>query len=255
MKTTIHSKLLIFFIILAVIVIYFTYYSFSLSLDKHPTIAKEGFTYWTTKKHLDGLTPVQKRSAVEHEFLTKLPSGYKFLDYFYYIKGCSLSTHHRDVTSGQHYFNTIHPTYTAIIYEYDGDFLSITPNSHNQFPFIWSRSTNISGEKNTCVLFNADMLHCGMINHIGRKRKVIQFKIVHQDDLDKLRELNNVRVEKVGECNVSRPNELGLRFVSYHFAWFINSLLTPLLQKHKKDGIGRVLQSIIPISFYNNIMN
>jgi hypothetical protein len=252
-KTT--TKLLIFSIILAVIATYFIFYSFSRSLQKHPSITSEGFTYWTTQQHLDGLTPVEKRHVVANEFLSKLPSGYKFLDYYYYIKGCSLSTHHRDVTSGQHYFNTIHPTYTAIIYEYNGDFLSITPNSHNQFPFIWSRSTNISGEKNTCVLFNADMLHCGMINKVGNKRKVIQFKIVHEDDLDKLRELNNVRVEKVGECNVSRPNELGLRFVSYHFAWFVNSVLTPLLQKHKKDGIGRVLQSIIPISFYNNIMN
>jgi len=243
-------------LILAIIVLtYFLYYSFSLSLDKHPTIMTEGFTHWTTKKHLDGLTPVQKRFAVEHEFLSKLPPGYKFLDYYYYIKGCSLSTYHRDVTSGQHYFNTIHPTYTAIIYEYDGDFLSITPNSHNQFPFIWSRSTNISGEKNTCVLFNADILHCGMINNVGRNRKVIQYKIVHEDDIHNLRELNNIRVEKDGKCELNHINELGLRFISYHFAWFINSVLTPLLQRHKKDGIGRVLQSIIPISFYNNIMN
>jgi hypothetical protein len=248
------TKLLIFPIVLAVLATYFLYYSFSLSLDKHPTITTEGFTYWTTQQELDGLTPVQKRSAVESEFLSQLPNGYKFLDYYYYIKGCSLSTHHRDVTSGQHYFKTAYPTYTAIIYEYDGDFLSITPNSHKQFPFIWSRSANIRGEKNTCVLFNADMLHCGMINKVGHNRKVIQFKIVHEEDLDKLRELNNVRVEKDGKCNVSRPNELGLRFVSYHFAWFINSILTPLLQKHKKDGIGRVLQSMVPVSFYNNLM-
>lgn len=255
MKKQINQKILIFSIILAVIATYFLFYSFSLSLDKHPSITREGFTYWTTHQHLDGLSPVEKRLAVEHEFLSKLPTGYKFLDYYYYIKGCSLSTHHRDVTSGQHYFNTIHPTYTAIIYEYDGDFLSITPNSHKQFPIIWSRSTNITGEKNTCVLFNADMLHCGMINKVGKNRKVIQFKIVHEDDLEKLRELNNIRVEKDGKCELSRTNELGLRFISYHFAWFINSVLTPLLQKHKEDGIGRILQSIVPISFYNNIMN
>ena len=255
MKKPINSKLLIFSIILAVIVTYFLFYSFSLSLNKQPTITSEGFTYWKTNQYLDGLQPVEKRQTVENEFLSKLPPGYKFLDYYYYIKGCSLSTHHRDVTSGQHYFNTIHPTYTAIIYEYDGDFLSITPNSHKQFPIIWSRSTNISGEKNTCVLFNADMLHCGMINKVGHNRKVIQYKIVHEDDLDKLKELNNIRVEKDGKCDLSRANELGLRFISYHFAWFINSVLTPLLQRHKEDGIGRVLQSIVPISFYNNIMN
>lgn len=250
-----NTKLLVFSIILALIATYFLFYSFSLPLNKHPTITKEGFTYWKTKQHLDGLSPVEKRHSVEHEFLSQLPTGYKFLEYYYYIKGCSLSTHHRDVTSGQHYFNTIHPTYTGIIYEYDGDFLSITPNSHKQFPFIWTRSTNISGEKNTCVLFNADMLHCGMINKVGKNRKVIQYKIVHEDDLNKLRELNNIRVEKDGKCDLSRANELGLRFISYHFAWFINSIFTPLLQKHKEDGIGRVLQSIVPISFYNNIMN
>ena len=99
------------------------------------------------------------------------------------------------------------------------------------------------------------MLHCGMINKVGKNRKVIQFKIVHEDDLYKLRKLNNIHIEKEGKCELSIPNELGLRFISYHFAWFINSVLTPLLQRHKEDGIGRVLQSIVPISFYNNIMN
>lgn len=240
---------------LLTLVFYLVYYSIPFSLDTPPSIIKEGFTYWTTHKHLDGFTPFEKRLTIEDEFLSKLPPGYKFLDYYYYIKGCSLSTHHRDVTSGQHYFNTTYPTYTAIIYEYAGNFLSITPNSHKQFPFIWSRSVDIRGEKNTCVLFNSDMLHCGMINDVGKNRKVIQYKIVHEVDLDKLREINNIRVEKDGKCDLNRVNELGLRFMSYHFAWFINSFLTPLLQKHKEDGIGALLQSIVPISFYNNIMN
>lgn len=244
----------IIYIIMLVMIIYIIYYSIPLSLKNPPTIENEGFCYWKTNKYLDYLNPIQKREEIKEEFLSKLPDGYIFLDYYYYIKGCSLSTHHRDVTSGQHYFKTKYPTYTAIIYEYDGDFLSITPNSHNEFPFIFSRSTNISGEKNTCVLFNADMLHCGMINKVGVNRKVIQFKIVHRDDLDKLLELNNIRVDKEGQCNLKKHSELGLRFISYHFAWFINSFLTPLLQKHKKDGLGHILQSIVPVSFYNNIM-
>lgn len=245
------NKLFIIFLI-AVVAVYLLYYSAATVLDT-ADLKTTGFTYWKTNKELsDDMSPIQKRMTIEDEFLSKLPKGYRFLDYYYYIKGCSLSTYHRDVTSGQHYFNTKYPTYTAIVYEYDGDFLSITPNSHKEFPFIMSRSINISGEKNTCVLFNADMLHCGMINKVGANRKVIQFKIVHEEDANKLRELNNIRVEKQGNCDLSRGYEITLRLISYHFAWFINSFLTPLLQKHKKTGVGRALQSIVPIAFYNN---
>jgi hypothetical protein len=184
--------------------------------------------------------------------LQRLPPGYQFLDYYYYIKGCSLSTFHRDVTSGQRYFQTKHPTYTVIIYEYDGEFLSVCPNSAESYPFTWSRPVNINGVKNTIVLFDADTVHCGIINSIGTERKVLQYKVVHRDDLNKLKTLNNIKVEKTTSCDLSLPLEKTLRFMSWHFCWLINTVFTPLLQKRNFEGVSKYMQDLVPISFYNN---
>ena len=98
------------------------------------------------------------------------------MDYYYYIKGCSLSTFHRDVMSGQKYFNTKHPTYTVIIMNMMAIFY--------QF-----------------VLFNADMLHCGTINKISNNRKVLHFKF---------KELNTINLEKNSDCNIVTSHEFCL---------------------------------------------
>jgi hypothetical protein len=213
---------------------------------------KHGLTVWRTKQYLDNLDPVQKRKTISSEVLQKLPAGYQFLDYYYYIKGCSLSTFHRDVTSGQRYFQTKHPTYTVIIYEYDGDFLSVCPNSAESYPFTWSLPVNIKGLKNTIVIFNADTVHCGIINSIGSARKVLQYKVVHADDIDKLKELNNIKVEKTTSCDLSPLVEKSLRFLSWHFCWLINTVFTPLLQRRVNKGLSSYVQDLVPISFYNN---
>jgi hypothetical protein len=233
-------------------IIYVIYYSIELPASDSYTIEDHGLTVWRTHQHLDNLNPVQKRDALRGEILHRLPPGYQLLDYYYYIKGCSLSTFHRDVTSGQRYFGTIHPTYTVVIYEYDGDFLSVCPNSARTYPFSWSRAINLKGQKNTVVLFNADTVHCGMINKIGTARKVLQYKVAHRDDVEKLRELNDIKVEKTTSCSLSPPVEKSLRLLSWHFCWLINTVFTPLLQRRTSSGISRYVQDAIPISFYNN---
>jgi len=72
----------------------------------------------------------------KQKVLSYLPDGYTFINYIYEIKGCSISTFHRDITSSQYLFNTIHPVYTYIIYHNTGKLLSIVPNSHKTIPFF-----------------------------------------------------------------------------------------------------------------------
>ncbi len=233
--------------------LYVIYYSFNDEVPVNPTVETHGFTYWKTHTELHEMSPVQKRIAIAPEVLSKLPDGYVLMDYYYYIKGCSLSTFHRDVTSGQKYFQTHYPTYTVIMYEYAGDFLSICPHSHQQFPFVWQRPVVVSGETNTIVIFNADMLHCGTINQVGDKRKVLQFKVVHSDDYERLTALDNIRLEKKEDCGkVSYASEFAMRLLSFHFAWLFNSVCYPLMQRKLPGGVGGLLQNLVPISFYNN---
>ena len=60
---------------------------------------KDGFTAF--ESHPDHLV---------FDTLVQLPKGYVFLDYSYTIRGDSLVTWHRDVTSGQTYHGTTFPT-------------------------------------------------------------------------------------------------------------------------------------------------
>lgn len=240
----------IFFLLL---LIYILYYFFTFYIDKSPKhISEKGFVFYNFSL-IDTLLPKQKIQLIKDSVLSMLPLDYVFLDYYYYIKGCSLLTYHRDVTSGMLYNNTKYPTYTVILYEYDGDFISLCPDSHNQYPFIWSKPVNIKGEKNTIVIFNSDILHCGIINNIGKKRKVIQFKVVHKDDYNKFNELNKVAINKEVNNELLLIDQYILKFLSFHFAWVINNIAYPIMMRKEEKGFIKNIQNLIPLSFYNNI--
>ncbi len=180
-----------------------------------------------------------------------VPFNHVLLDYKYTIIGCSLSTFHRDVTSGQRYHKTIHPTYTLIHYQYDGDFLAICED--NSFPFTWSFPTYISGKKGTWVLFNADMLHAGQINKCGMNRFVTQYKVCHKDDVDKLTHLNGINVTKTNFKQLPYWMDYLLFWLSYWISFWTNTFGYVLLQKKYDDGFAGFIQNWIPISFYNNV--
>ena len=115
----------------------------------------------------------------KNDILQKLPKDYEFIDYSYTIKNTSLSYFHRDVTSSQIIYKSIHPIYTAIIYKNDGELLSICPGSHSTYPFVISPIINIHGKSGTAILFNCDLLHAGCKN-LCKKREIIQYKICHK---------------------------------------------------------------------------
>ena len=225
--------------------------------DALPSLYNEGYTAWEHRVDMDGMNPLEKMASIRDDTLVHFPDGYEFLDYYYYIKGCSLSFFHRDVTNGQKYFNTKFPTYTVILYEYDGDFLSICPFSHTHFPFTWSLPVGISGRKNTVIVFNSDMLHSGMMNTVGAGRAVLQFKIAHKDDMVAMEHLRGIHVEKVVDSNgpMNYYVEICLRKMSYLTSFITNTATAGLLQKRFSDGFFSLIQGVLPVEFYNNPIN
>jgi len=181
-----------------------------------------------------------------------LGNDYKFMDYSYAIKNATLSTFHRDVTSSRYLYNCKHPIYTLILYKYEGCLLSICPASNYSYPFVYSQIVNISGPAGTCFLFHCDLLHAGCFNNC-KERDIIQYKIVHKDDVEYFPHLQNVHVEKKeNNCEDTYYNHF-LRKSSYFFELPINTIFSPFLQKKEQGGIVGHLQDYSSINFYNNI--
>ena len=111
----------------------------------------------------DYITDTIKMKA---DVLKMLPPDYIFIDYEYNIKNVALSTFHRDVTSSQKIFNTRYPTYTLILYKTDDDMLSVCPNSHKSYPFVWSNIININE-----LLLNVNLLKK---NKTNKKTEIIK---------------------------------------------------------------------------------
>jgi len=226
------------YLIVLIILMVVIYYSIELQHKKHKTsLEKDGFVK---------LGNIPRGSVLKY-----LPNNYVFIDYIYTIKGCSLSTFHRDVTSSQYIFKTKHPTYTYIRYHNTGPHLSVCPGSHKTTPYLFSIPVTITGKKHDSYLFNCDLVHAGAINSFGKKRYVEQYKIVHQEDLEKLGHLKGIRKHKIGECNISLPYEIFTRKLSIYFSYLSNHILTPYLQKNNNNLVNKIMIYCYGRSFYN----
>ena len=165
-----------------------------------------------------------------------------------------MSTWHRDVTSGQHYWDTTHPTYTLIHYKYAGDFLSVSPGSHCDFPYAFQRPVDIVGDENCFVLFNADLLHAGMPNTVGDARHAVQYKLAHREDVPHLTHLAGIHTVKDGRGQPQMASWLALtlRYLSFYGAFIINQCSPRLMMRAYDDGFAQRIQRWIPMRFYNN---
>lgn len=181
------------------------------------------------------------------EALAVLP-GYQFMDYVYRIDDGTLATFHRDVTSSPTVYQTKHPVYTLIHYLYEGDLLSVCPGSHRS-PFV-GRILNLEGKAGTCFLFHCDLLHAGRNNHC-KERHVIQYKLCHPEDLGALSHLQGIRAHKQETCQDTFYASM-VRSLSYYFQLPL-LLATPLMiERDTDDTIRGKIQSVIPLSYYNN---
>lgn len=236
-----------------ILVLYVVYYFFEEKENykvQSRTIKKDGFC--VLYDPLYNQTVSEPCIQLQEDVLSKLPNGYVFMDYIYKINDGALSTFHRDVTSSKTIYNTTHPVYTLILYKYDGDLLSVCPNSNTTYPFVTSRIVNVEGKSGTCFLFDCDLLHAGCTNYC-KERHVIQYKLCHQDDIHRLSHLQGIRNEKNDICSLSLYNST-MRKLSYYFQLPINSILYPLMIKREdKNTIIGKIQSVIPITYYNNV--
>jgi len=181
--------------------------------------------------------------------LPLLPDGYTFLHYRYDIIGPPLFTYHRDVTSAQSTIQTRHPTYTVIHYSYEGNMLSVSPYSHTSW--VINLPETIYGKKNTAILFNCDLVHAGVDCPPDTLRKATQYKVVHKDDLHLFDELYNIYKIQTGVPTHVVIQKI-LSIGSYIFTVPIQLLFTPLLQRRSYTLVGRFLQNLIPIKYFNN---
>ena len=215
-------------LILASITIYVLHFTHEgrYNIQHTPSLQHDGFIF---------LKSPNKKNLLKH-----LPEGYQFLDYKYTIHGCTLSTFHRDVTSSQYVYKTKYPTYTFITYEHEQPALSLCPGSHKTTPLLWAHPVTVNSKH---VLFNCDLVHAGSLNIEKLPRAAIQYKIVHEEDLNKMKHLNGINKVKKGDCDHKSNILLDIvyRKLSLLFCYFINHQLTPHLQSKRGTMLCKLI--------------
>ena len=239
---------IVFLIVFILLHVYFFFESEETTVNSTRTLENDGFCCFMSTK-LNGKSREEERSKT----LRRLPLDYVFLDYEYVIYSAALSTFHRDVTSSQRLYDCDNPVYTLIVYEYEGDLLSICPASERTWPFVWTRIVNLSGSRGTCVLFNSEILHAGLPNQC-RPRFARQYKICHKDDIKKLEHLQGVRAKKDTECIDDLGSKVK-RKISYYFAFLVNHVFYPFLMQKWGDNtwMGQMQSWLPDHQFYNNV--
>jgi len=130
--------------------------------------------------------------------------------------------------------------------------LSVCPGSNQSYPFVQSNIVNIYGKSGKVFLFDCELLHAGMINQC-KKRKVIQYKLFHKEDLHLLTHLKHTRAYKKDMCKPSIKQYI-TRKMSYYFQLPVNTYLYPLMiRKENKNSIIGKIKSFIPLQYYNNV--
>ena len=232
----------LFLVLLIIFIIYFSLSTYEYSLSNYNTdLVKEGFIFFP--KHLS-----------KYEILKYLPENYVFLDYKYEIHGCSLSTFHRDVTSSQYVFESRYPVYTYICYFNKGKTLSVCPGSHRTVPFLYSNPRIITSKNvRSSILFNCDLIHAGYFDKKRDKyRKVIQYKIIHKNDLDIFKSLSGINKVTKYDCEkLYTWYDLYIRKISLFNSYIINHCFTKYLQEDQKNYLNKLFIKKNKKKFYN----
>lgn len=164
---------------------------------------------WKNKNYSD-IKYYFKNKTIQDKIKNYFGENYIFIDYTYMIENSAIHTYHRDYTSSRNYNNLKYPSYTMILYLDESDTgLNIIPGSHkDNYPlYILNKSKKIKAKPGSAVIFDADILHSGTPS-INTSRHCIQFKIIHKDDVNKLKHLLDYHVL------INRPNNKSL-YIKY----------------------------------------
>lgn len=156
------------------------------------------------------------------EVLEELPKDYVFLDYKYTLKGCKTHIFHRDIDSSQYFLKTRHPVYTYSIYKSNGPLISLCPGSHKTTPYLFEKPVIINEKKHTGILYNTDLVHCGVLHKEKNMHYEEQYKLCHKSDVEKLDSLNKNHINDVGMCRNNGLYEFITRKMSLIFNYPLN---------------------------------
>ena len=178
-----------------------------------------------------------------------LGKDYILIDYSYLIENSSIHTYHRDYTSSRNYNNLKNPSYTMILYLDDSNTgLNLIPGSHlekTRLMYIKNKSIKPSVNPGSIIIFDADILHSG--TKTDKKRRCIQFKIIHKQDIAKLPNLHNYHVL------INKPNKKDDTLASFetfctrHFPFLMDAsnenIKTSFVEE--RTGVQKIISSII----------
>tara|TARA_A100001015_G_C14934144_1_gene689703 strand:+ start:512 stop:1300 length:789 start_codon:yes stop_codon:yes gene_type:complete len=205
------------------------------------------------KKTISNIINIRPKlsESFKKKCLKKLPPNYIFLDYSYEIVNSRLYTFHRDLTSSQSYQKLKHPSYTVIVYLYDGEFLNICPDSLKKWTV--GKPMTIKGKKGTAILFNADMAHAAA-PYYTEQRHCLQYKICHSDDIIRLNHLNKQHIiKKSNKANKIRFSEYYLSRLSHKYLLLNDTRFIGNISERKNNSIiSKFFRIIFNLDFYND---
>ena len=140
-------------------------------------------------KHLDNesiKTFITENPKIKQSLRDILGEDYVFQDYVFIIKKSSIHTCHRDANGDLFNEDQQYPSYTMLVYldpPKEGC-LNTVLGSHDGRALNMNGVTNMTCNSGDIFLFNANMVHAGIINDTNNLR--IQLKVSHKDDIDAL---------------------------------------------------------------------
>jgi len=82
--------------------------------------------------------------------------------------------------------------------------------------------------------------------------ELLEYKICHHDDLNKLKHLQGIKKNKSGVCKITQSSIM-LRKLTYFFEFPINYIFYPfMIQRKPPNSLMGKIQSFIPVEYYNN---
>ena len=250
-KKNIHYKYLLFVITFIYLITPSIYKKQSQNISCHSLKKNNYCVYQINEQKCKELEKNKKVTLhLSNVTLNRLPKDYVFLDYSYEIINSMLYTYHRDLTSSQHFQKLKNPSYTLIVYLYDGDFLNICPKSLKKFTV--GNPITINGKRGTAILFNSDLVHAAAISNLNF-RHCIQYKLCHKEDIQKLKHLNNQHIVKK-QNKLKKPtykdkyfSRLSHKYVLLHDIYFIGKLS----EKKSNKFVTYLAKKIFNLDFYN----